>query len=285
MRRLAFALLLLALPGSAIAMDMPASDSAPGAKLSILFGSVTPTNVQVVAGETVHWSNDSVRDHTVTADDGAYDSGGLGPNEQYSRMFDTPGTYRYHCRLHPYIRGEIDVRTLLLDRPAQPGAPGRPYPLSGRTSLPAGTDVAIQFDDGAGAWQDVAQSSVDAGGTFATQVQPTASGSYRAVAGSDESPAVDLLVLNRTVMATARKGRVTVTVTPASPGATVVLQLYLKDHFGWWPVGQHKLGKDSRTTFTVRTRRRVSARAVLTLSDGATAIGTSPKLRLQRPMR
>jgi hypothetical protein len=118
-------------------------------------------------------------------------------------------------------------------------------------------------------------------GTFAAQVLPTASGSYRAAAGADASPAVDLLVLDRTVAATARGGRVNVTVTPASPRATVVLQLYLKDHFGWWPVARQRLDASSRATFVQRVRRSVSARVVLTLPDGATVIGSSPKLRLQ----
>ena len=271
------ALVALALPAHTAATTM----NEPGPNISILFGSVTPVNVEVVAGETIHWSNDSVRDHTVTADDGSYDSGSLGPNQRFSRMFDAAGTYTYHCRLHPYIRGEIDVRTLLLDRPVQAGTPGRPYPLTGRTSLPATTPVAIEFGDGSGAWRAVAQATVNPDGTFAAQVTPDASGSYRAVAGNDQSPPVDLLVLNRTVNATARGSRLAVTVSPASPGATVVLQLYLRDHFGWWPVARHELAKDSRTTFTLRNRRPVSARVVLTLPDGATVVGTSPKVRVR----
>jgi plastocyanin len=282
MRRalLATAVALLALPSSGLAMEMNDAAS-PGPDVSILFGSVTPTTVDVVAGETVHWSNDSVRDHTVTADDGSYDSGNFGPNQHFNQMFDTTGSYTYHCRLHPYIRGEVDVHSLLLDRPSQPGAPGHAYPLTGRAALAANTPLAIEFDDGSGAWREVAQASVAADGTFAAQVSPTTSGSYRAVAGGDQSPAVDLLVLDRAVTARVSGRRVVVSVSPAAPGATVVLQLYLKDHFGWWPVAKHRLSKDSRTSFTLATRRRVSARAVLTLPDGATVVGTSKKVRIQ----
>jgi plastocyanin len=285
MRRAWFAIAAtaLALPAAAVAMEMHEASS-PGPEVSILFGSVTPVKVDVVAGETVHWSNDSVRAHTVTADDGAYDSGNLGPNEHFDRMFDTAGTYTYHCRLHPYIRGEIDVHTLLLERPSQPAAPGRPYPVTGRAAVAPGTPVAIEFDDGSGAWRKVAETSVGSDGAFAAQVSPSTSGSYRAVAGSDTSPAVDLLVLNRVVSGRARAvrggSRISVGVSPASPGATVVLQLYLKDHFGWWPVAKHRLGKDSRTVFSLRHRRAVSARVVITLPDGATVIGTSRKLGL-----
>lgn len=285
MRRawIAAALAALALPGAAPAMQM--NDSGPGPDVSILFGSVTPVKVQLVAGEAVHWSNDSVRNHTVTADDGAYDSGTLGPSQHFSEMFDKAGTYTYHCRLHPYIRGEIDVETLLLDRPSQPAAPGRAYPLTGRAALPASTPVAIQFDDGSGDWRAIAQTAVATDGTFATQVSPTVSGSYRAVAGNDQSPSVDLLVLNRTVIAETRPvrggSRISVSVTPLSPGATVVLQLKLKDRFGWWPVAKRRLDKRSRAVFSLRHSRPVAGRVVLTLPDGATVVGTGGVLHLR----
>jgi hypothetical protein len=242
-------------------------------------------NVEAVTGDAVQWMNDSVRNHTVTAGDGSYDSGSLGPNEHYSHVFASPGTYDYYCRLHPYIRGQIDVHTVLLDRPVQPAAPGHAYPLSGRSALAAGSTVAIEFDDGLGTWQQVADASVASDGTFSAQVEPQASGSYRAVGGGDQSPAVDLLVLNRTVTVTTRTvrggSRVTASVTPASPGATVVLQLYLKDRFGWWPVSKHRLDRKSRSSFTIRHLRRVSARVVLTLPDGATIVGTSAVVRLR----
>ena len=273
---------LLLVPAGVAAMEM---DSGGGPQVSILFGSVSPAKVDVVAGDTVNWANDSVREHTVTASDGSFDSGTLPANGHYSRMFDTAGVYGYYCRLHPYIRGEVDVHALLLDRPAQPAAPGRPYPLTGRAALASGTPVAIEFDDGSGSWRTVAQASVGVDGGFAAQVDPTTSGSYRAVAGADESPPVDLLVLNRSLTASARRARggsrVSVTVSPSAPGATVVLQLYLKDHFGWWPVSQRRLGKDSRASFALRHQRAVSARVVLTLPDGATVIAASKLLRLR----
>jgi plastocyanin len=278
--RFALVIALAALAAAAPANAMEMDDSA-GASVSILFGSITPTNADIVAGETVHWTNDSVRNHTITADDDSFDSGNLSPNEHFARMLEKTGVYAYHCRLHPYIRGEVAVHTLLLDRPMQPGAPGRPYPLSGRAALPVSTPISIEFDDGTGSWREVAQASVGADSSFAAQVTPSASGSYRAVAGNVESQAVDLLVLNRTLKAAVRGRRVVVDVAPASPGATVVLQLYLKDRFGWWPVARHKLGKDSRTVFALRNRRPVSARVVLTLADGATVIGTSGKVRLR----
>jgi hypothetical protein len=144
--------------------------------------------------------------------------------------------------------------------------------------------VAIEYNDGAG-WEHVADTSIGADGRFSAQVSPGESGSYRAVSGDAQSPAVSLLVLNRTVIMKTGRTRGgslgTVSVKPASPGATVVLQLYLKERFGWWPVAKKRLDKRSRATFELpNPRRRVSARAVLTLPDGATIVSVSPVVRL-----
>jgi hypothetical protein len=73
---------------------------------------------------------------------------------------------------------------------------------------------------------------------------------------------------------------VSATVTPPAPGGTVVLQLHLKERFGWWPVAQRELGKNSSVTFSVPLNRRVSARVVYTLSDGATALATSETFKV-----
>lgn len=91
-------------------------------------------------------------------------------------------------------------------------------------------------------------------------------------------------MFDRKVTATAREvqggSRVGVLATPATPGATAVLQVYLKDHFGWWPVAQKRLDKHSRTTFELLHKRRVRARVVLRLRDGATVIAVGPVLKL-----
>jgi hypothetical protein len=141
--------------------------------------------------------------------------------------------------------------------------------------------VAIESDlaDGRG-WTHVTDTTVGVDGHFSVQVEPKGSGSYRAVSGEDTSPPVDLLVLDRSVSASVRGGRITVGVSPASPGATVVLQLYLKEHFGWWPTVTRRLDKSSRASFRVATHRRVSARVLLTLPDGATPLAKSKLLKL-----
>ena len=128
----------------------PDATSAPAIPVSIGFASVTPPRTDVVRGEMVTWTNDSVRTHTVTADDRRFDSGRIVPQERFAHTFDELGEVAYHCSLHPFIRGVVGVHTVLLAAPDQAAAPNRPFPLSGRAALPAGTSVAIQADQGAG---------------------------------------------------------------------------------------------------------------------------------------
>ena len=181
------------------------------------------------------------------------------------------------------MRGEVDVYNVLLAAPTEPGAPRRPYTLHGRSAMPAGQSVTIEADSGAG-FQPAGTATVQADGTFTADVTPTATATYRAVAGSDASPAVQLLVLDRklTASGSTRGRRVVVNsnVAPASPGSPVVLQLKLPLHFGWWPVARAKLDRSSKARFSLKLAHRYPARVVLTLADGATVLATSRTLHV-----
>jgi plastocyanin len=263
-----------------------ASATGTAAQVAIGYSDYEPNRIDVVAGGTVDWTNDSVRNHTVTDDAGAYDSGTLPSTYKFAHTFETPGAFTYHCRLHPYIRGEVDVWEVLMDQPPGTAQAGVPYPLSGDSALAGGSSVDIEADDGSGAgFVKVGEATVDPDGSFTAKVTPTGSESYRAVAGGQASPAVNLLVLNHSVVASVRRGRkstvVSAQVTPADPGGYVVLQLRLRERFGWWPVAQRRLDKSSRARFVLPAGTTAPARVRLTLPDGATPLATSPALRLR----
>jgi plastocyanin len=288
MRRAAIA---AAAAGLALALGASPASSQHGAgpepaapvPVSIGFDSVAPQHLDVLVGDSVRWTNDSVRAHTVTADDGSFDSGRLGPDAVFSRAFAGAGDFPYHCIIHPFIRGDVRVSRLLLTQPTQPAASNREFPLLGRAALPAGTPIAIQADRGTG-FAPVATTTVQADGTFSASVVPGQTGAWRAVAGAEASRTVTLLVLDRTISVRAQRGRkrllIRTSVAPASAGSTVVLQLFLHDHFGWWPVQRTKLDRSSTARFALRTRQRVAARVVLTLRDGATALAVSRTMRV-----
>jgi plastocyanin len=290
MRRLALAAgaALLAVFGPPASAQMghemhgDAGDASSGT-VSILTSSYAPAHTDVLIGDTLRWSNDSPRAHTVTALSGAWSSPHVFPGEAFSHRFDAAGSEPYYCTLHVFMRGVIDVHHVLLDALTEPGAPGRPYTIRGRAALPAGSAVAIEADAGSG-FQPAASATVDGSGAFSTQLVPTTTTVYRAVTADETSPPVQLVVLDRKLTASAaghgRRVVVGATVAPASAGATVVLQLRLKERFGWWPVARVKLDHHSRARFTLRLGHRYAARVVLTLRDGATQLALSRTLHV-----
>ena len=63
----------------------------------------------VAAGEEVVVENADATTHTVTADDGSFDSGRLMGGQTGSFTVDEPGEYPFHCEIHPDMTGSITV--------------------------------------------------------------------------------------------------------------------------------------------------------------------------------
>lgn len=68
-----------------------------------------PKNTGVEQGDTVVWTNRMNMAHTITADDGQFDSGVIGKDQVFSQVFKTAGTIDYHCEIHPNMVGRISV--------------------------------------------------------------------------------------------------------------------------------------------------------------------------------
>jgi plastocyanin len=80
---------------------MPASTSAQSAApITMNDDTFNQTEVHIPAGQTVVWNNGNPKVHTVTADDGSFDSGDIPTGKQFSMEFDTPGSYPYYCNYH-----------------------------------------------------------------------------------------------------------------------------------------------------------------------------------------
>jgi plastocyanin len=76
----------------------------------------SPNPIDVKVGEGVTWTNDDSQIHTATsgaagaADAGSvFDSGILSPDATFDFVFDTAGTYDYHCTMHPQMVGTVNV--------------------------------------------------------------------------------------------------------------------------------------------------------------------------------
>jgi plastocyanin len=68
-----------------------------------------PQTLAAKVGESVTWTNEDGATHTVTADDGAFDSGNLAGGRTFSFAFDTAGTFGYHCNIHRSMTGKVTV--------------------------------------------------------------------------------------------------------------------------------------------------------------------------------
>jgi plastocyanin len=65
--------------------------------------------LRVRAGTRVRWVNEDQVEHSVTADNAAFDSGLIEPGRSYERVFDRPGEYAYHCTPHPFMTARVIV--------------------------------------------------------------------------------------------------------------------------------------------------------------------------------
>jgi FtsP/CotA-like multicopper oxidase with cupredoxin domain len=68
-----------------------------------------PASIEILAGTSVRWNNRDVQPHTVTADDGSFDSTEIAPGETFVRRFDAPTIVPYHCNTQPELVAEIRV--------------------------------------------------------------------------------------------------------------------------------------------------------------------------------
>lgn len=71
----------------------------------------SPANITVKKGSTVTWTNKDSTAHTVTEDDGhdGPNSGTLASGKDYSFTYNTVGTFKYRCALHPDMTGMVTV--------------------------------------------------------------------------------------------------------------------------------------------------------------------------------
>ncbi len=66
--------------------------------------------ITIATGTTVIFKNLDDDPHTVTSNDGLFDSKGLAQGDTWTYRFTTPGTYHYHCTVHPMMQGTVIVK-------------------------------------------------------------------------------------------------------------------------------------------------------------------------------
>jgi plastocyanin len=78
-------------------------------QVSIEDFSFAPRHLEVPAGTEVTWINRDPTEHTVTADGPGFGSDTLSQGGRFSVRLDEPGTYDYHCAIHPEMTARVTV--------------------------------------------------------------------------------------------------------------------------------------------------------------------------------
>ena len=97
-------------PKSTSAPANPAS-GASGSAVTISGFKFAPTSLTVKRGAKVTVTNDDSTAHTATADDGnSFDTGTLDSGSSQTISVSKPGSYAYHCSIHPFMKGTLVVQ-------------------------------------------------------------------------------------------------------------------------------------------------------------------------------
>ncbi len=87
----------------------PSGEARKAEKVTIVDFSYEPDPVVVQVGGKVTWQNEDSAPHTATADDGSFETGTLDEGKTGSATFKEPGTFTYHCTIHPTMHGTVEV--------------------------------------------------------------------------------------------------------------------------------------------------------------------------------
>jgi plastocyanin len=261
---------LAVIGGTAAAADAPTRDVAIPGK------AYEPARITVLVGTTVTWRNGDSLNHTVSADNDAFDSGYLAPGGSFSYTFARQGHYAYNCLIHKFMKGSVDVFSLVLTGPERPVLAGKQVVVAGLA--PAGTATVTLTKIGGEEPARTVKARPD--GSFTVLFRATTPGAYRATVSKATSPVVRISVVPRlTVTHTA--SAVSVTADPARPGAPVALQAYDRDHFTWRTIARARLDPHSHSRVAIPLpqpdRVRIVVRGHAGWSDAA-----SPAIVLRR---
>jgi plastocyanin len=101
-------------PGSSATTAPPAAAPTAGTSGSSIAATIQnfafhPPTASVKVRQKVAWKNADKITHTVTADNGSFDSGDLNPGASFSSAFAKSATVKYHCSIHTFMHGTVQV--------------------------------------------------------------------------------------------------------------------------------------------------------------------------------
>ena len=131
----------LALFGMLAVIALAAPAFAATHSVSVIDNDYSPGTITVAVGDTVTWTNNGSAPHTVTANDGSFDSDPdcpdnfdacMQPGDTYSHTFNSAGTFGYFCKVH----GQSMAGTVVVEGSDDGGGGGTPAPSPTGGELP-----------------------------------------------------------------------------------------------------------------------------------------------------
>jgi plastocyanin len=92
----------------------PPTSTGGGNTIAIKNFAFNPSSLTVKTGTVVTWLNQDGVPHIIVSDTGspaAFSSDSLSSGASYTFTFTQPGTYTYHCSIHPSMKGTIIVQS------------------------------------------------------------------------------------------------------------------------------------------------------------------------------
>jgi plastocyanin len=92
-----------------LALTDAANAAAPVA-IAMTKESFQPGNATVASGASVVWTNNDTIPHSVTADDGRFDSGAILSGKTFEWTASGSGEIAYHCIFHPSMTATLTIK-------------------------------------------------------------------------------------------------------------------------------------------------------------------------------
>jgi plastocyanin len=103
----------------------PAGCAGVQAKINIIGMSFSPAVVTITTGQPVCWTwTNAPYQHTVTADDGSFNTGAPNSSGNFQHTFTTAGTFGFYCQVHGSLTGGMRGMVIVQDATTGGGSGG-----------------------------------------------------------------------------------------------------------------------------------------------------------------
>jgi plastocyanin len=129
----------------------------------------SPSTVTAAVGGGVHWAASGIDEHSVTQDQGVFDSGAAVIGLDFTRTFSA-GTFRYHCEKHG-DQGMVGVVRVAPQAVAAPA--GLPFTVKWATARSnTGSRFDVQYRVGSGRFKAWKTNTTARSAVFGARSQP-----------------------------------------------------------------------------------------------------------------